>query len=803
MKSPYWVLDLGGSQAFKGLGAQLVSCIETITGNPPIKVTLQFDELDSQANLKGGDIESLNDLSSLVSRQNSNQSQPIRGVFAVLSNVQSQNLSLLCNQARSVGASSCNVKETDADRSIPLEFAPGDSLFWDTFLALLSRADVVSRAILFSLANVDASVFDKEFDIVKLGDSDRVSDYMLSRIGRDMYNFSPRVNERDNNRFLSKQDATGTLPPYGRNLLKSEYNDWFRQEFGDFATAQAFLRCCWGPLCQLPLPEEGTQPNRSILPWPAQIAIGVTRMCRRMSTWTLEGNPFECTVVLVRQATVDVLKDHGSRFRSLIELHTPCPFNFDHEDNVRQYAEMAQGMPLIMAVSATDGKLHHIATSVRQDHSGLSHRYFSDLAGDHGIAFRIRPPAKVDVFSRDGLVLSYDGFHWKEKPFDALVEASARHFSKRKDIQRQCVDRIVEATQRLLDSAQSSIFIFVSEDDRKTALDLTGESLRPSVMWPSRSRIKVSEVEPGVLAATLHLDGAHLIDEDGEVFAIARRIRARRNARHRITLTKEEYSAILQYQHCLPCGGSVDRLHADQMGRYGELVFPRRLSISWINDWTKSLECIGDSVSERIDEELKRELTPLHTVFFKDDDPSVFSLDELRSQLQEVGIDGLLLRLHGKIGLVILKPFPSLDTVETHDGLRGRLSEQCGISQRGEFELATEWFVDRRIPQASEGYSAVPKVEGVAISPSGRVLVVESVLHAVMGNENIGFGLYQELFNWDQHGDERKDTSPGTGSRAAQEIHMRLPTSTVVKVSASGKLTVKFGKDLVAADRQI
>ncbi|MCA9063600.1 MAG: hypothetical protein KDA96_11090 [Planctomycetaceae bacterium] len=785
MKIPaYWVIDLSGTEAFKGLGRNISVCIESITRLRPKHVTLTFDATQTDCIEGDSDIELLNALSEESAVADS-FARNNRGVFAVLSNEQSTKLEEIFGGGTPMAVTSLCVDDT-----APIRFEDGGQPFWPLFFALLQRIHACSRVILFTLNPLNFELpSDWKFDLVQLGNEDNVAEYVLTRIGRDIFNFALRVNERDQQCFVSDQDPMRGAGTHVRGLLKSEYNDWFRQEFGCLTAAQAFLRCCWDPLCRLPLPNEKEATNRTMLPLPAQIAIGVTRLCRRMSTWTLEGDPFECTVVLVGQDKEEVLKASGERFRSLIELDSPCPFNFDFEDEVRQYAEMSQGLPLMMIVSAITGRLQHIATSLLPNHSGLSHRYFKQLAGERAIVFRIRPPGKVDIFDRSALVLGFDGFQWRETPFAELEMRALQHF-KRKDIQQTCTDRLIESTQRLLDNSQSSIFILVSEADRKTALDLTGESLRPSVMWPTQTWIKISEVDPAVLASTLHLDGAHLIDESGEVFAIARRIRARVDCRHQIILTRAEYDQLQPRHHCLPYGAAVQAREDQTDEMYADLVFPRRLSPSWVLDWEGEFDQkLGEGICRKIRAAVTGELVQLCYLRF-DQEYTTHSLEPIRSQLRQRHIESAALKLKDKITLLLWEK----DCIKEASQSTWRTKVNAAVSDlcaaRGKYELKDDWFVARSIPKAAMIQPVGFSVSGLALTECGKVFVVEQMFKDVMGDANLPPGLYEELFHWDRDAAGIGGQSSGTGTRAAEEISKRLPSSVVVKVSASGRLKV-------------
>ncbi|WP_417381889.1 hypothetical protein [Gimesia sp.] len=786
----YLVIDLGGEQAFQGLGGQLASCLESITGIEPNKICLSFDESQTYCSEDKSDIIKLQQLSDQVTIENS-FCHHNRGVFVVLSCQQSKKLNELFSGGTALAVSTMGVDETN-----PIAFEEnGDSSpFWPRFLELLQRTHARNRVILFTLDPLNfPQVKDWRFDIVQLRNEDSISEYVLTRIGRDIFNFSLRVDERDKELFVRKEAKHGqTSGTHTGSLLQSEYQDWFRQEFGSLSVSLAFLSSCWKPLCKLPIPKEDEPTDRFMLPWQAQIAVGVTRMCRRMSTWTLEGEPFECTVVLVGQEPDAILKENGARFRSLIELDTPCPFNFDYEDEIRQYAEMAQGPPLLMIISARDGHLHHLATSLMSDNSGLSHRYFKELAGEHGIVFRVRPPAKVDIFTRDRLALGYDGFQWNEAPFDKLEKAANNHFEI-KDVQQKCVDRLIESTQRLLDQSQSSIFILVPEAERKTALELTSESLRPSILWPTQTRIKIGEVDPAVLASILQLDGAHLIDQDGEVFAISRRINARLDARHRIGLSEKEFDSIRQKLHCLPSGAMARRIQQPSNEDFGELVFPRRISPQWIEDWDETNVLLTTpGLGAKIKAEIVEELTELYVLGFVQDF-TVHSLRGLQSQLTTENVDNNIIQYDDdKIGLVLWdsrkgKKAPSDEMVF----VKTVVEDICKQANRGKHTLTKEWFVDRMIPKTTKTDDGEIVFPGLVLTPDGRVLVLERLFMQVMNARGLPTGLYEGLFDWHRYGSHNASKSSGTGTRAAEEIHHSLPQSSVVKVSASGKLSVK------------
>ncbi len=321
-----------------------------------------------------------------------------------------------------------------------------------------------------------------------------------------------------------------------------------------------------------------------------------------MSTWTLEGAPFECTVVLQPSSSDEHLKAVGARFRALINIVPPCPFNFDHEEQIRNYAETAQSNALFMLVYAGDANLHHVATALG-DSNHLPISYYTDLAKHFSMVFRVRPPGRVDVYTRDGLVMTHDGFRWIDDPLGGVREAVSQHFRNISSGRENCITCLLEAVQMLLDRYESCIFILVDSKDKETARRLTREALRPTIMWSTSSMIRVDDLVPAALAGLLHLDGAHLFDDQGGLLTISKRISAG-HARHEISITKEEFEHIQACLHLLPNGASIEQtlkppgegtkssttssgeqeLAAENEKSY-LLLFAQRLELHWLDDW--------------------------------------------------------------------------------------------------------------------------------------------------------------------------------------------------------------------------
>lgn len=377
-------------------------------------------------------------------------------------------------------------------------------------------------------------------------DADGLRQYLLTVLGGDLFGFHPRFDDNKPPSSLApRKRVSETWDRRSKLPYEDDYYQWFRQEFGSRRIGQLFTEACWESVC-----DRTCRPRigRTLLPVPIQNAIGVARMCRRMSTWTLEGAPFACTVVLLSDEAMRSIGVSTSRFSRLIDLRPPTPFNLRNQEVIRAHAELAQSEGLLMIVSADDGRLHGIGTS-RLDREAppreVRHSFYSWLSESDTLVFDIRPDRVIHLYGRNGLLLDYDGFEWIASPMAYASERFSKFFARqdREDdpdsekplfAQRPSAETtakrsrtLADAMRRLVDANESSIFALLDEDDVREAGRSAVEMLRPDIRWSSSDRVSISGLDSESLAGLLHLDGAHLISRDGHVLSISRRINTR------------------------------------------------------------------------------------------------------------------------------------------------------------------------------------------------------------------------------------------------------------------------------------
>ena len=682
-------------------------------------------------------------------------------------------------------------------------------------------------------------------------DFDGLRQYLLTMLGTDLFGFHPRFSDSKPPSTLSETArASEGWMPLSQQPYSESYAHWFRQEMGSREVGRLFTDACWSSLCN---PRIQQRTDRVLLPVAVQYAIGVARLCRRLSTWTLEGTPFACTVALLSADSMRAIGSATSRLSPLIDLRPPTPFNVRNEGAIRRHAELAQSEGLFLIVSAEDGLLHSIGTARSGENApsrSMRHSFYSWLAGNGSLVFDIRPQGGIHLYGVTGLLLDHDGFEWAPSPLAWAAEMFNTFFSDHQidDVSpnstyrlkssnehaSRCSQTLGDATRRLVDGHESSIFALLHESDRDGANKLAAEMLRPDIRWSASDRIGIDGMDSESLSGLLHLDGAHLISQDGHVLSISRRINARAFRDEVKIRDRRELNDLLAYIdhqrsndkrvpfHVVPAGDSS----AGKSDVHLLLLYDR-LTESTLEHWTKQQE---DDPQERwMGPNLKRELqkkiidrdAPEHFVVPLDD----FS-DSLKVQIQSLIRDELDTNVvryksyelaerampdNGKpdkaVRAILL---PRLQT-ETQRNKARDLAVKT-VQEKLEVNIQTETVRLHReeFPYDSERLRQEPRwPDGVAYDEdTSSVFIEESVVDRRMDGERLstdptGNGdrlldvVRQQLLAWRSLGEVAAAQVPGTGGRAAIELSRQLPSSLVVKVSASGGFKLfKSGQQL-------
>lgn len=263
----------------------------------------------------------------------------------------------------------------------------------------------------------------------------------------------------------------------------------------------------------------------------------VLRLCRRVATWSLEGNSYKCTVVVTAFDQTRSLP-RVAWLGECAALTNPTSFTFTDRD-IRNHLELAQSENLVLFVNALDLGVSLIGT---HGHSADHCRAMScrRLAGDFsGVTIHVRDGKHVEVYDGDDLRLWYDGFAWQREPFDVVWHYLREFFHANEELAKRARGVLSE----LLDVRASSILVFADlkqfaglKSPPRPQFVAPREDNNPKLLSPIRPNILSRRVERGrtiktnirldALVGLLRVDGAHVIDRRGYLRYLAHHIDA-------------------------------------------------------------------------------------------------------------------------------------------------------------------------------------------------------------------------------------------------------------------------------------
>ncbi len=132
--------------------------------------------------------------------------------------------------------------------------------------------------------------------------------------------------------------------------------------------------------------------------------------------------------------------------------------------------------------------------------------------------------------------------------------------------------------------------------------------------------------------------------------------------------------------------------------------------------------------------------------------------------------------------------------VERASLIRNLLDIHAGQKTPRSFEFISLHFFEGKLSSPLPLGEQTDHIVGLAYDQQCEFLVEASCLGKVIGAVEVPGAIYDKLSLWDQFRQTSKDSATGTGTRAAVELSDKLPHSTVIKVSASGKLKVYRSK---------
>ena len=655
-------------------------------------------------------------------------------------------------------------------------------------------------------------------------DLEGLRQYLLTAIGTDLFGFHPRAGDLSSPRYLNRHAKVSTSwRRLSNQPYQSDYFSWYRQEFGSRRIGRIFTEACWQSICDQ---EKGDRFDRTLLPLPIQNAIGTARLCRRLATWTLEGRPFQCTVVLLSERAMDDLGSAPSRFAGLIDIRPPTSFNLHNEGDVRRNAELAQSQGLFLLVSAKHGLLCNIGTVRGTDDApsrDMRHDFLGWLAGTNSLVFDIRSGGSIFVYGKSGLFLEHDGFQWSYSPIALLTFELTKFFTgevhahgpqfRRHQVSpdrlrltspghaARCSARLADAVRRLLEDSESSIFALLDSQEEYEARTVASEMLRPDIGWSSSDRVDIDGLDSETLAGLLHLDGAHLISRDGYVISIARRIAAR-PYRDQIPIPQNEYEELNKQLDSAQVdstelGFEIVR-QPTQESEFSIRIFVR-VNERTLESWGNKLAGLPTEIKKRILKVIDADAPHMYVVQLRD--LTEREASELEIRLRE-WLDTPVLSYYTELESQAVPAFllPEFDvTVDHTKTIRDEILIDA-TSRLTLVRIHVERFPHdigrlqsvRRWPtgvaydeQAGTLYFEEDKVDDLIDRKSNRDSDVPDVVR-------------QQLLAWRKLGKTGTNSSPGTGTRAADELSTRLPRSLVIKVSASGGFKVlRAGRTLI------
>src|SRR6266852_5291521 len=213
--------------------------------------------------------------------------------------------------------------------------------FYGILAALKSHADSDRSSLIVAPVpdkKLEDALCDWQVKIVDPGELSLGTLLLLDRHGK--HRFDPEEP-------ISKEDKSEKWGPWGFRQSKG-FARRLRQEFD-----QADVRSRFQQLCERVFP----RPKDVLIAQEHLFALHVLRLCRRIVNWTLEGSPFECSVLLMNHS--EYLR--ANRFVSpLVEFNKKVPFHFENLDEIRNLGEMTQSYGLLFYVSTDDMNAHNI-----------------------------------------------------------------------------------------------------------------------------------------------------------------------------------------------------------------------------------------------------------------------------------------------------------------------------------------------------------------------------------------------------------------------------------------------------------
>lgn len=478
--------------------------------------------------------------------------------------------------------------------------------------------------------------------------------------------------------------------------------------------------------------------------------IRAMTMARRLASWSLEGEKFNCWIKLVDAS--DEVEGMFANAHRLFSSNSNIHFDISNEKEVREIAEMAIGDSVFLHVDWNTNRIQ----SVYSHKTVYSNNPMVNTCRKEKsyIAIHVRSDERVEIFNKEGMsVLIWDGFRWKPNPVRDLEDALTKFYfedkKSGKEIDKDETQRnnnliriLTDTGARLLDGGYSSIFILVHDKDRDKDGPVWGDTLRSDLLPPKGlfKPLNIAKIGDSALFTILKLDGAHFIDSSGRLFKICGNLANRNSAWHDCSLTSKEKDS------CSLEEGATHDIIDESSKRIGE-----------IKRKADSLLIINDV-------EIKGFIPPLIKYLLSGSCPCADLL-----------IRSLELRKD-------TPPGESKDTlyldIEVKDSLYVQPPENFNWAPREVF-CQIRWKGSRIYKQFYVTVDVAKIEEALDLLKKSRWEYAPATM--------------QVLSQWMRSGNLSGRGNSGTGTRAALATSAKMPESLVVKVSASGKIMVYKG----------
>ena len=384
-----------------------------------------------------------------------------------------------------------------------------------------------------------------------------------------------------------RREPPTPLDPFGPWRLRpdAETRRWILAEFSGLDVRREFENLT----CRVY--DEGADPRGDGPTTPSfnrvhRILLAAIRICRLLSTRTLEGTSFSLTVFIPADPESDLVKSYG---KSLLELRSASGiepevfFNFDDLDRLNADLELAQGADVFVLIDRRTGRVLSLSTGLWgprdvRENNGLRHKDMALRFGGTGVWIDVRAGRRVSVYVRrrgrstsedsyeiekPRVTLEFNGYEWRRRPLDRLRKNLQDAFDTTKVNPEVCVSILGPAIVSLVENNESSIVVVVRQEDLKpfrarqlverrlhetsdvrqrTVLDIGDISfvpMRPGVFSSESDPVKIQDLSWETVAGLLKADGAHFIADDGEILCFAQRVSAAKRDKKSQTAEKE------------------------------------------------------------------------------------------------------------------------------------------------------------------------------------------------------------------------------------------------------------------------